>query len=270
MAGQAATIAGGGRLLSSNRKGFTLAGNVTSIAMLNIQRRFGFTLAEVLVTLGIIGVVAALTMPSVIANYQKQETVQRLKKVYTVMSNAIKMSESVNGEMADWEFPTSHYDSNFYLFFRKYYTPYLQIAEECTSANCFKDGKYEIVNIAGKPTTGIYIANYFIKLSDGTYLYFLPNTPNGYIWMLADINGHKKPNRLGRDIFVFDIYNYPFHKIRKNYHLKFWCDYKDIDALKNDTNYGCNKNADNRYAGFNCGALIQKNGWEIPEDYPWK
>lgn len=44
------------------------------------DRLFGFTLAEVLITLGIIGVVAALTMPSLIAEHQKNKLLQELKK----------------------------------------------------------------------------------------------------------------------------------------------------------------------------------------------
>ena len=45
-----------------------------------MKTKFGFTLAEVLITLGIIGVVAALTLPSLVTNYQKQVTVNKLKK----------------------------------------------------------------------------------------------------------------------------------------------------------------------------------------------
>ena len=47
-----------------------------------MKTKFGFTLAEVLITLGIIGVVAALTLPSLVTNYQKQVTVNKLKKFY--------------------------------------------------------------------------------------------------------------------------------------------------------------------------------------------
>ena len=43
----------------------------------------GFTLAEVLITFGIIGVVAAITMPMLITHYQKQATVNQLKKAYS-------------------------------------------------------------------------------------------------------------------------------------------------------------------------------------------
>ena len=62
----------------------------------------GFTLAEVLITLGIIGVVAAMTLPTIINNYQKQVTVNKLKKFYTVMTQAIKLEEAQNGSLEYW------------------------------------------------------------------------------------------------------------------------------------------------------------------------
>ncbi len=54
----------------NKRKGFTLAEGATQVDNSNNKRRFAFTLAEVLITLGIIGVVAALTVPTLIQNYQ--------------------------------------------------------------------------------------------------------------------------------------------------------------------------------------------------------
>ncbi len=62
----------------------------------------GFTLAEVLITLGIIGIVAALTMPSLIQNSKRQETSARLKKFYSTMSQALIMAELDNGPIKDW------------------------------------------------------------------------------------------------------------------------------------------------------------------------
>ena len=53
------------------------------------RKRPAFTLAEVLITLGIIGVVAAMTMPSVITNYQKKQTAAQLKKAYSIVSQAL-------------------------------------------------------------------------------------------------------------------------------------------------------------------------------------
>lgn len=55
------------------------------------KTRTAFTLAEVLITLGIIGVVAALTMPSLVANYQKKLYITQLKKEYNVLENGIRL-----------------------------------------------------------------------------------------------------------------------------------------------------------------------------------
>ena len=58
----------------------------------------GFTLSEVLITLGIIGVVAALTIPSVVNNYKKQQFRTGLKKEYSVLLQALDMYKEANGE----------------------------------------------------------------------------------------------------------------------------------------------------------------------------
>jgi len=63
----------------------------------------GFTLAEVLITLGIIGVVAALTMPSLIAKYKEKATVVKVKKAYSVLSQAYTRALNDYGQPADWD-----------------------------------------------------------------------------------------------------------------------------------------------------------------------
>ena len=65
--------------------------------------RLGFTIAEVLITLGIIGIVAALTIPALVTGYQKNVTVESLKKVYSTLSQAVKLSEADNGFVSDWD-----------------------------------------------------------------------------------------------------------------------------------------------------------------------
>lgn len=71
--------------------------------MFNIRQK-GFTLAEVLITLGIIGIVAAMTMPTLIGKYQKKQTAVQLKKVYTEMSQAVALSELDNGDVKSKRF----------------------------------------------------------------------------------------------------------------------------------------------------------------------
>ena len=65
--------------------------------------KVAFTLVEVLITLGIIGVVAAMTMPTLIQNYRKNLVVTRLQKFYSTMNQAIKQSEVDNGDKLYWE-----------------------------------------------------------------------------------------------------------------------------------------------------------------------
>ena len=62
----------------------------------------GFTLAEVLITLGIIGVVAAMTLPTLINDYQAKETVTRLKKVYSIVNQAYLRALNDNGPLNSW------------------------------------------------------------------------------------------------------------------------------------------------------------------------
>ena len=62
-----------------------------------MKKRAAFTLAEVLITLGIIGIVAALTLPSVISTYQKKVTAAKLKQTYSILSNAIAKEQALTG-----------------------------------------------------------------------------------------------------------------------------------------------------------------------------
>ena len=54
----------------------------------DFNKKFGFTLSEVLITLGIVGIVAALTIPAIMKNYKNRLYVSELKKVYSQLTNA--------------------------------------------------------------------------------------------------------------------------------------------------------------------------------------
>ena len=70
----------------------------------------GFTLAEVLITLAIIGIVAAMTIPTLVNNYRKKDTTAKLKKFYSTMIQAIQLSELENGTSANWSKKDIAYD----------------------------------------------------------------------------------------------------------------------------------------------------------------
>ena len=57
-----------------------------------------FTLAEVLITLGIIGIVSAATIPIMLTNFKKRETVAKVKAAYSILSQAVKLSVEENGK----------------------------------------------------------------------------------------------------------------------------------------------------------------------------
>ena len=92
-----------------------------------------FTLAEVLITLVVIGVVAAISVPTLMVNFQKEQTVVRLKKAYSVLFNAYNLSVTHNGPISQWDFGKNTYDWNASRkFLDKYFIPYISTANQKT------------------------------------------------------------------------------------------------------------------------------------------
>ena len=89
----------------------------------SLKKQAAFTLAEVLITLGIIGVVAAMTMPSLIASYRNKEFAVRAKRTYSIISQAIKLYEAENGTPGDVTglFDTSKTSKEVLTNFSKYF-----------------------------------------------------------------------------------------------------------------------------------------------------
>ena len=76
--------------------------NPRHVDMSDNIRRVAFTLAEVLITLAIIGVVAAMTIPTLIANYQEKQTVTQLTKAYSMLSQAVQLMYAEYGPITTW------------------------------------------------------------------------------------------------------------------------------------------------------------------------
>ena len=68
------------------------------------NKKVAFTLAEVLVTLGVLGVVAALTMPGMIINHRKKIVAESVKKTYSELNQVLKMAEIEHGMISDWRY----------------------------------------------------------------------------------------------------------------------------------------------------------------------
>lgn len=225
-----------------------------------------FTLAEVLITLGIIGVVASLTLPVLVANYKKQVTVTQLKKAYTEISQAVKLSELQNGDTSDWDFTLSGTD-----FYYKYLQTYFIKNKELQNREFKKE--YTVNNLNGtKCTSEVWCTkqdSFYIYLSNGSIMGIMTHDGQSkYKSVTIDINGFKKPNQLGKDFFVFSIispdglvpYGYKDGGINGGKY-----DTLDRNKLKSTAEYACNAKS----KGIWCSALIMADGWEIKDDYPW-
>ncbi|MBP7212304.1 type II secretion system protein [bacterium] len=174
-----------------------------------------FTLAEVLITLGIIGVVAALTIPTLMQKTEERETVSKLKKVYSTLQNAYSRAINDEGELSDWGTITDTAASSD-LVLQKF-VPYLNVLKNCgtTDFSCFYTGTYSTFkgsSFSGSNAQYNIIGTISevsrILLSDGTSVAF--DVWNGQAFVgvfIVDINGKKKPNSIGRDTFIFEVFN---------------------------------------------------------------
>jgi prepilin-type N-terminal cleavage/methylation domain-containing protein len=229
-----------------------------------------FTLAEVLITIGIIGVVAALTLPSVIQSYQKQVTVNKLKKVYSTLSQVVARSyaengspfENLSGEVVTADKTKEIFETYWLPYFKSpivaengktFYStamPYYWLGENIRKVDFWTDYSFGMVMLS---TTDGFIINISVmewgKDENGktSALYASNAIVN------VDINGLKGPNTYGKDVFMF-IADFSKNKVEP-YGIKY-----PISTI----NTGCN------YNGSFCTAKIMKDGWKIADDYPWQ
>ena len=173
-----------------------------------------FTLAEVLITLVIIGVVAALTIPTAISKYKEKEKQAKVKKAYSTIANAMTRVKAAGG---DYVFTVTGNDiNNMKDWFNTYIRPYLSISKVCyDSAGCWSSERTYSPN--GSPAfIGIGYARIDFILNDGTTV-TIDDHADDYIWgqygvrtssgsislaIAFDINGGRGPNILGEDVFV--------------------------------------------------------------------
>ena len=131
---------------------------------------------------------------------------------------------------------------------------------------------YKWLDGRGVQGDGIFssYANRYIKSADGMIFIFAGGHVNSYnMYLGVDVNGLKKPNQLGKDLFYFVLSN--------KYGLRAWGDHGMDGGLptrlmsnRNNITTGqqgsaCNKNSSGRY----CTALIIYDNWEMKNDYPW-
>jgi len=172
----------------------------------------GFTLAEVLITLAIIGIIAAITIPSIVANHQKRELETRFAKAYRTANQAVNLSSVNHGSIENWEWKDVYTDEEKNELVKKYFLPYLNVVKFCPigTTGCFPNQAYTGLNGTASHTYGDG-KNPTALLADGTSINFaiFPNYYSNNKKTLAmdiDTNGFRKPNVIGRDMFAINIY----------------------------------------------------------------
>ena len=181
----------------------------------------GFTLAEVLITLGIIGVVAAITMPMLIGHYNKQVWVNQLKKTVSTLENGVKLMMAEDG--VDWLYETSAWSyvplggcstysscTNFHENLKKYFNAtYTSVVNNSQLSKSYlyldKPGSFTSIPMEMHLANGADIGVYWISKTPyvgGGWQGPMPNLVD----VIIDVNGLKKePNKLGRDVFIYAI-----------------------------------------------------------------
>lgn len=170
-----------------------------------------FTLAEVLITLGIIGVVAAMTLPSVIYKIRETIIVHKVIVSYSILSEAYKRAIIEYGDPVNWNLVAIDSDKGGENIYNNI-TPFLKSVKSCKiTKTCFYNGKYKALD--GK-TNGNFIspgewgtAKSQGQLANGvSFCFWSAGLPlnNGSIGsIMIDINGPKPPNQAGVDYFSF-------------------------------------------------------------------
>ena len=237
-----------------------------------MKLKFGnaFTLAEVLITLGIIGVVAALTMPSLIQNHKKHVVETRLKKFYSVMNQAVLMAKNDYGDFENWDYWTTDKkdeDGKYILqqdamrhSIEKYFMPYMKI--DIRKIDLY--GDYE---------------------GETAYMYFLPDGSafapiifenREFNYYPANPEKCLKRGANGEDIsgsceFLFGFWPTNNSPVNKYQYKKGVMPYLHRWDGKIELLYsGAEELRSCEDRGDYCAGLIYYNGWKIPKNYPKK
>lgn len=225
-----------------------------------------FSLAEVLITLSIIGIIAAMTLPAIVGKYKKVENETRLKKAYTVLSQALLMSVAKDCYLSTDNFKDGNQDS-INSWYKYYLKPYIKVMKECyNEAGCWHGGSthalngsvvtydrgaigigYGIVNFLTIDGAAVNLDGY--EPTDAYNRFGVKSNANSVLVFYVDINAKKNPNVIGKDIFI-----YVFTE-------------KGLIPAGNDmTTDEINANCSLNSTGNFCSAKIMQNNWQFGDE----
>lgn len=260
-----------------------------------MKKQKAFTLAEVLITLTIIGVVASLTIPTVINNSKNRWYGTALKKRYSELTQVVRLSNIENGESANWNWSLSEKE-----MVAKYIAPYLKVTscENCWLSYAPKTFHFgQPVEAAPDPS---YIVECYQEALKGNILMYCDSHLNeclengeehfdkvyelGYCSKyIAYVNNPTSPKAF---YALADGSILGFEKKEAQQILYI---YLDLNGMAKPNQYGKDKYVlmltGNNISTFNadasgdfgctesgnkmsCASLIKANNWEFPNNYP--
>ncbi len=161
-----------------------------------------FTLSEVLITVGIIGVVAAMTVPTLMQNYQKQSYITQLKKSFSELSQVAEsaMADSNSPRLMETKAVRAGTDNFLQTYFKT-----TQICDAANGVDCFASEYTTLNGTAYRLRDLLSGTSSCAVLASGSSL-CLANR-SSFISAVVDVNGKQGPNILGRDLFSLYIQN---------------------------------------------------------------
>ena len=173
----------------------------------SLKKRAAFTLAEVLITLGIIGIVGAMTLPSVVSKYQEKAWLTAFKKTYSVLTQAYLRASEDYGTANTWCAEKNRECAKTYF---DILSPYFNIGQMWGYERPKVMNKISYRDLSGKSMgiNDIFTKDYYkFALSDGTIIGIsdISSQDINSALLHVDINGFRGPNQLGKDIFYFSL-----------------------------------------------------------------
>jgi len=215
--------------------------------MLETLKR-GFTLAEVLITLLIIGVIASIVIPGIVNNTNEAEYYTSLKKIYADLSAAVKTIQANNGGTVN----VGDVSGSSNVTFRDDFCNVMSCAKKDTSLNIFGSTTYKLYK-GGNWATLNGSTNCSAMLNNGTLLFFgsyvgcTTNNVNACGYIYIDLNGSRGPNMIGKDFYTFWI-------TRKNGYYSILPIGTQNDSWSFATGGGCQPNTTGEAKSQGCAA----------------
>ncbi len=240
--------------------------------VIKIKRILGFTLAEVLITLGVIGIVVALTIPVLYNKYQQKVTEVRFERIYSDLTKAFNSGAIENGEeyfMQSWQMPYNDYIEYVY---QNYLKPHIRMMDVVTMDDLNK--KYKAKN----PQKAFWNWSQHIFIIDKrTFISFDSDAKTILVVLLNNDNFDFSNIKDGVNLFSLGT---PFCCNNDKCASLSSCPNHNLKPISAWTNYPteklvefCKEGKDIAWQGGKRGfctqALIQ-NGFKFPKGYPFK